>query len=102
MVVGWAVSSSPALLMTTLFIWGGATAGLYTVGLAHLAGRYRGSALASANAAFIFCYALGMLIGPGAVGEAMTWRPDIGFPIVLGAAFLVYTLIALKRITRAG
>lgn len=99
MVVGWAVSSSPALLMLTLFIWGGGTAGLYTVGLAHLAGRYRGSALASANGAFIFCYALGMLIGPGAVGEAMTRRPDTGFPIVLGMAFLIYLLVGLKRLT---
>ncbi len=98
MVVGWAVSSSPALLMLTLFVWGGGTAGLYTVGLAHLAGRYRGSALASANAAFIFCYALGMLVGPGTVGEAMTRRPDTGFPIVLGLTFLIYTLVAVRRI----
>ena len=103
MAVGWAVASSPALLMMTLFVWGGATAGLYTVGLAHLASRYRGNALASANAAFIFCYALGMLIGPGAVGEAMTRQPTSGFPAVLGATFLFYSLIATWRIasTRA-
>ena len=99
MVVGWAVSSSPALLMLTLFIWGGGTAGLYTVGLAHLAGRYRGNALASANAAFIFCYALGMLIGPGAVGESMTRQPVAGFPLVLGLAFFIYSLVAFKRFT---
>ncbi len=98
MFVAWAVSASPALLMLTLFVWGGATAGLYTVGLAHMAGRFRGSALASANAAFIFCYALGMLIGPGMIGEAMTHKPDYGFPAVLGLTFLIYSLIAIWRI----
>ncbi|HMB47494.1 MAG TPA: MFS transporter, partial [Afifellaceae bacterium] len=36
MAVAWAVSANPILLMLTLFVWGGATAGLYTVGLAHL------------------------------------------------------------------
>jgi len=101
MAVASIVSASPALLMLTLFIWGGATAGLYTVGLAHLAGRYRGSNLANANAAFIFCYALGMLFGPGAVGESMTHYPISGFPVFLGFSFLVYSLIAIARIMMA-
>lgn len=98
MAVAWAVSGSPWLLMLSLFVWGGATAGLYTVGLAHLAGRYRGSNLANANAAFIFCYAVGMLVGPGAVGETMTHYPVSGLPALLGASFLVYSAVALVRI----
>jgi len=101
MAVAWAVSVNPILLMLTLFVWGGVTAGLYTVGLAHLAGRYRGANLANANAAFIFCYALGMLIGPGAVGESMTAYPVAGFPAFLGASFLLYSLIAISRIVLA-
>ncbi len=47
---------------------GGVVAGLYTVGLAHLGSRLGGADLAAANAAFIFCYSLGMLVGPQTLG----------------------------------
>lgn len=100
MAVAWLVSASPALLMMTLFVWGGATAGLYTVGLAHLAGRYRGSDLVNANAAFIFCYALGMLAGPAAVGDAMARSPLSGFPALLGGVFLIYSLVTAYRVLK--
>ena len=98
MVAAWAVAASPAVLMAVLFVWGGVTGGLYTVGLAHLASRFSGSALASANAAFIFCYAAGMLIGPLAVGDSLVRWPIAGFPLVLGAVFGAYVLITAWRI----
>jgi MFS family permease len=98
MVAAWLVAASPMLLMAILFVWGGATAGLYTVGLAHLAGHYRGPDLANANAAFIFCYALGMLAGPAAVGDSMARNPLSGFPALLGAVFLIYSMVAAHRI----
>ena len=47
MVAAWTVAASPAVLMAVLFVWGGVTGGLYTVGLAHLASRFSGAALAS-------------------------------------------------------
>jgi MFS family permease len=46
--VAWAASGSTVLLMLVLSVWGGATAGIYTVGLAHLASRFSGGNLASA------------------------------------------------------
>lgn len=98
MVAAWAVAASPAVLMAVLFVWGGVTGGLYTVGLAHLGSRYSGSALASANAAFIFCYASGMLIGPLAVGDSLARWPISGFPLVLGVVFGAYALIMAWRI----
>ncbi len=98
MLTAWAVAASPAVLMAVLFVWGGVTGGLYTVGLAHLASRFSGSALASANAAFIFCYAIGMLIGPLAVGDSLARWPTAGFPLVLGVVFAAYTLITAWRI----
>ena len=98
MVAAWAVATSPAVLMAVLFVWGGVTGGLYTVGLAHLASRFSGSALASANAAFIFCYAAGMLIGPLAVGDSLARWPIAGFPLVLGIVFGAYVLITAWRI----
>ena len=48
--------------------WGGSVAGLYTVGLSHLGSRLSGSDLAAANAAFVFCYAVGTVAGPQAIG----------------------------------
>jgi MFS family permease len=100
MAVAWHVSASPLLVSAVLFIWGGATAGIYTVGLAHLASRFSGASLAGANAAFVFCYALGMLVGPMAVGDAMERAPVAGLPLVLGSAFAVYFFIVAGRTIR--
>ena len=101
MFAAWAVSGSAPALMAVLLIWGGASAGLYTVGLAHLASRFSGADLASANAAFIFCYALGMLAGPVAVGDAMARAPTFGFPLVIGSAFTIYAAVVVTRILAA-
>jgi MFS family permease len=98
--VAHAVSASVPAMMIVLLVWGGASAGIYTVGLSHLASRFSGGDLASANAAFIFCYALGMLIGPAAVGDAMTRAPVLGLPVALGAAFGLYSLVVAVRILR--
>jgi MFS family permease len=100
MALAWAVSGSLPAVMGVLFIWGGATAGLYTVGLAHLASRFSGADLASANAAFIFCYGLGMLSGPVTVGMAMTRAPIAGLPLVLAVAFGAYSIVVALRIAR--
>jgi MFS family permease len=101
MIAAWSASGAALPLMAVLFVWGGATAGLYTVGLAHLASRFTGSDLASANAAFIFCYALGMLVGPAITGDAMARAPAFGFPLVLGVAFAIYVVVVAARIRRA-
>lgn len=98
MVIAWRVSHSAPLLMLVLFVWGGATAGIYTIGLAHLASRFSADDLVGANAAFVFCYALGMLLGPFTIGDAMTRAPLTGFPLVAGTVFALYSLIVLARI----
>ena len=98
MVAAWTVTASPVALMAVLFVWGGFTGGLYTVGLAHLASRFSGSDLASATAAYIFCYALGMLIGPLIVGDSLARWPLAGFPLVLGIVFAAYALVTAWRI----
>ncbi len=101
MVAAWSVSGTTLPLMVVLLLWGGASAGIYTVGLAHLASRFSGGDLAGANAAFIFCYALGMLVGPVITGDAMARAPTFGFPLVLGIAFALYVAIVLSRMYRA-
>jgi MFS family permease len=86
------------LLALVLFIWGGAVAGLYTVGLAHLGTRFTGRDLASANAAFVFCYAIGMLLGPQSIGIGMDWLGPNGFSYSLAIFFVLYICLALQRI----
>ncbi len=102
MLIAWSVSASLPALVIVLFLWGGATAGLYTIGLAHLASRFSGADLAGANAAFIFCYALGMLAGPLAIGDAMSRAPIAGLPLVMSAVFAAYAaIVAVRVFTRA-
>lgn len=100
MAAAWAVAESAAALMAVLFVWGGATAGIYTVGLAHLASRFSAADLAGANAAFVFCYALGMLVGPPIIGDAMARAPTAGLPLSLGIAFGLYAVLAAWRLIR--
>lgn len=88
------------LLATILFLWGGVVAGLYTVGLAHLGSQLTGRELASANAAFVFCYAIGMLAGPQMVGLGMDALGPKGFPYTLGMFFAGYALFAMIRLVQ--
>jgi MFS family permease len=81
-----------------LLFWGGSVAGLYTVGLAHLGDKLHGSDLASANAAFVFCYALGMLVGPQTIGVAMDVTGHHGFAWALAFFFALYVALTLFRL----
>lgn len=86
------------LMAILLLIWGGVVAGLYTVGLAHLGSQLQGRELASANAAFIFCYGIGMLAGPQAAGVGMDLLGAEGFPITLSLFFAAFIIILLFRL----
>lgn len=82
-----------------LFVWGGVVAGLYTVGLAHLGSRLTGHDLASANAAFVFCYGIGMLAGPQAIGTAMDLVGPHGFAYALAVFFAAYAALVAARLS---
>jgi MFS family permease len=85
------------LAASIMFVWGGVVAGLYTVGLAHLASRTPPAALAQANAAFVFCYGVGMLVGPQAIGASMDiFGPD-GFAFAIAAFFAMFIALAASR-----
>lgn len=86
------------LTAVILFFWGGSVAGLYTVGLAHLGDKLHGADLAAANAAFVFCYALGMLAGPQAIGAAMDVTGVHGFGWALAFFFGLYVALTIGRI----
>lgn len=81
-----------------LFVWGGVVAGLYTIGLAHLGARLSGRDLASANAAFVLCYGIGMLVGPQAIGIGMDVAGPDGFAWSIAAFFAAYLVLAAFRL----
>lgn len=90
------------LTAALLFFWGGAVAAMYTIGLAHLSARLSGRELANANAAFVFCYGLGMLVGPQAIGLGMDFFGPPGFAWSLAVFFVAYIVLAASRIVTAG
>lgn len=92
------VSTNWHLMAALLFVWGGMVAALYTIGLAHLGSRLSGHELANANAAFVLCYGLGMVIGPQAIGISMDAFGNDGFAWALAAFFLLYVVLAVARI----
>jgi MFS family permease len=98
-----AITHSTVALYALLFAWGGLVAGMYTVGLAHLGGRFTGSALAQANAAFIVCYSLGMLVGPPLVGLGLELAPPHGAIAVMAcmlaaySAFVGWRVLSMRR-----
>ncbi len=86
-----------ALLYLALFLWGGLAGALYTVSLSTLGGRYSGSDLAAANAAVVAGYGLGALVGPLAIGAAMSALGPEGLPIVAASLAAAYLALALWR-----
>lgn len=91
------ISESWRLSAAVLFLWGGVVAGLYTVGLAHLGSRLSGRDLASANAAFVLCYGIGMLVGPQVIGIGMDIAGPAGFAWSLAIFFAGYLVLAIFR-----
>lgn len=92
------VSGDWHLSASILFLWGGVVAGLYTIGLAHLGSRLSGRDLASANAAFVLCYGVGMLVGPQAIGLGMDIAGPNGFAFTLALFFGPYLALAASRL----
>ena len=96
------VAGRIAPMMAVVFVTGGMTGGLYTVGLAHLGARYTGSDLASANAAFVMLYSLGMLAGAPAIGVAFDTVDPHGFAFAFAALYGAYALLVAWRIRQRG
>ncbi|MBW6420358.1 MFS transporter [Rhizobium sp. XQZ8] len=86
------------MMAVILFFWGGCVSGLYTVGLAHLGARLSGPDLAAANAAFIFCYAVGTVAGPQSIGAAMDVGGNDGYAWALAGFFGFYVVVSLCRV----
>ncbi|MBN9222643.1 MAG: MFS transporter [Mesorhizobium sp.] len=88
------------LMAALLFVWGGVVAAMYTIGLAHLGSQLSGHELASANAAFVLCYGVGMVLGPQAIGIGMDSFGPSGFGWSLGVFFAAYIALVCFRLLR--
>lgn len=85
-----------------LLVWGGIVGALYPVGLGRLGMLYRGADLAGANAAYVMCYAAGMLVGPPVIGAGLDAMPPAGFFVATAALIALYLAVALPAALRAG
>lgn len=84
-------------VIALFFVWGGMAAGLYTVSLAAIGGRYRGGALAAANAAIVMAYGLGALVGPPIVGWSMDLMGPDGLAHAIAVTCVAYgALVAIR------
>jgi predicted MFS family arabinose efflux permease len=84
------------MLWVMLFLWGGTTFGIYTIGLSLLAERFPREGLAGANTAFVMAYEVGGLTGPIVAGRAMdSLGPNglVGVVAVVCAAFLLAAIL---------
>lgn len=84
-----------------LFALGGVSGAIYNIGLAHLGSRFEGADLASANAAFVMLYSVGLMVGPPLIGFGMEIGGRFGLPLALVAGFLAYAGLVLVRIAKA-
>ncbi|HWA47847.1 MAG TPA: MFS transporter, partial [Dongiaceae bacterium] len=83
-----------------MFVWGGVSWGMYTLGLALLGERFQPSQLAAANAAFVMMYEVGSITGPVVSGAALDQWPALGLPIAVGivaALFIVIAAVSRQR-----
>jgi MFS family permease len=83
-------------LFPLIFLYVGLASAYYTVGLSVIGERVTVGRLAAANAAFIFAYGAGSLVGPLMAGLAMDCLNPHGFLLALSLIAAIYLPVALK------
>jgi MFS family permease len=80
-----------------MFVWGGVSWGMYTLGLALLGDRFQPAQLAAANAAFVMIYEVGSIAGPVVSGFALDQWPALGLPVAVGIVAALFIVIAVVQ-----
>jgi MFS family permease len=82
-----------------VFLWGGASFGIYTMALIQLGERFTGQALIAGNAAFALVWGIGGIVGSPTTGLAIQLIGHQGLPSSLGllSCVLVMFLMAARR-----
>ncbi|MGI4941846.1 MAG: MFS transporter [Janthinobacterium lividum] len=86
----------PVLAYPLLFVWGGLFVGIYTVMMALVGSRFRGSDLVSVYAVMSVAWGAGAFIGPSAAGAAMDLARH-GLPIFAALVCAAFTMLAVLR-----
>ena len=89
--------ASVPVRVAVLFALGGALFATYSLSLTLLGQRFSGERLAEANAAFVFMYGVGALVGPPAAGLAMDLWDPYGLPAFLGLVCGLYLALGVAR-----
>lgn len=84
-------------LLPLVFLFAGLSSAFYTLGLALIGERVGAGSLAAANAAFIFAYGVGSLIGPPVMGAMMDGFDPFGLMLGFSALAGVYLLAAWRE-----
>lgn len=89
------------LIWPMLFLWGGASFGIYTMALIQLGERFTGHALIAGNAGFALAWGIGGITGSPATGLTMQLIGHQGLPLALGllSGALTVCLLAARRRT---
>ncbi len=90
---------SAAWLYPLLFVWGGTTFAIYTLGLGLLGDGFPAAELAAANVALVMVYETGSVVGPTLSGVAIDAAGPEGLVAVMGAAaaLLLAAFVAIRR-----
>jgi len=96
-----AAAVSFTLFCAVLILWGGIVGSFYAIGLALLGSRYAGAELASANAAFVMFYSLGMLAGPPVAGFGLDLVPPNGFFLAIALLIAPYIWLVWRHLRSA-
>lgn len=98
----WLLRADSLAAYPILFVWGGCSFGLFTVGVTMLGERYRGGELVAANAAFVMTFELANLLGPPMSGWAIeAWVPTGLMVYMATIAALFVAVSALRGVMRA-
>ncbi|MDF1792164.1 MAG: MFS transporter [Thalassobaculaceae bacterium] len=93
----WLLKADSLAAYPILFVWGGCSFGLYTVGVTMLGERYRGGELIAANAAFVMTFEMANLFGPPLSGWAIeAWVPT-GLMVYMGAIAAGFVILSIVR-----
>ncbi|MBT1156756.1 MFS transporter [Aminobacter anthyllidis] len=74
------------LIWPVVFLWGGASFGIYTMALIQLGERFTGHTLIAGNAGFALAWGVGGIVGSPTTGFAMQLIGHQGLPLALGLA----------------
>ena len=93
--------NSVIISLTLAFLGAGLVYGLYSISLAMLSKRFKGSEIIAANAGFVIIFELANLMGPGIAGMLLDVNIRFGIPIFMTSIGVFYLVISWLRSSKS-